>query len=92
MTVVVGLAQDLIEVGKIRNFYLRISVAVVDLTAPLKVGDKVLIKGENTSFEQIVESMQVEHENIQQAEAGKAVGMRVRDKVRAGDRVFKTAP
>jgi translation elongation factor EF-1alpha len=89
---VVGLAQDLIEVGKIRNFYLRISVAVVDLTAPLKVGDTVLIKGENTKFEQIVESMQVEHENIQQAEAGKAVGMKVREKVRAGDRVFKTAP
>ena len=77
------------EVGKIRNFYSKIGIAVVDLTTPLKVGDKILIKGENTSFEQRVESMQVEHVNIEQAEAGKAIGMKVKDRVRPGDKIYK---
>ncbi len=83
------MAENRTEVGRIRNFYAKIGVAVVELTSPLKVGDKILIKGENTSFEQTVESMQVEHVNIEQAEAGKAVGMRVKDRVRPGDKVFK---
>ena len=83
------LVEKRIEVGKIRNFYSKIGIAVVDLTTPLKVGDKILIKGENTSFEQTVESMQVEHVNIEQAEAGKAIGMKVKDRVRPGDKIYK---
>ncbi|MEM2955729.1 MAG: hypothetical protein QXM25_03325, partial [Nitrososphaerales archaeon] len=63
-------------------------VAVVELKAPLKVGDKILIRGSTTNFEQMVESMQIEHQDVQSAEAGKSVGLKVVQRVREGDIVY----
>lgn len=83
------MAEGKIEVGKITHFYSKISVAVIQLTAPLSVGDTILIKGDTTNFEQTIDSMQIEHQNIQKAEAGKAVGLKVKDRVRPGDTVYK---
>lgn len=83
------MAEGKVEVGKVTNFYSKISVAVLQLTAPISVGDKILIKGDTTNFEQTVDSMQIEHKNIQTAEAGKAIGLRVKDRVRPGDIVYK---
>ncbi len=83
------MAEGKAEVGKVTHFYSKINVAVVQLTAPLSVGDSVLIKGDTTNFEQKVDSMQIEHENIQRAEAGKAIGLKVKDRVRPGDIVYK---
>lgn len=76
-------------VGKISHFYDKIQVAVVELSAILKVGDKIHVKGTTTDFEQTVDSMQEEHENIQTAKKGQAVGMKVGEKVRVGDKVYK---
>jgi len=76
-------------VGKIIHFYPKIAVAVVELEDTLNVGDKISIeKGEET-FEQVVESMQIEHEDIQQAEAGQAIGLKVTEKAKEGSQVFK---
>jgi len=83
------MAEGKMEVGKVTNFYSKISVAVIQLTAPLNVGDTILVKGDTTNFEQTVDSMQIEHMNIQTAEAGKAIGMKVKDRVRPGDIVYK---
>jgi len=83
------MAEGKAEVGKVTHFYSKINVAVVQLTAPLSVGDSVLIKGDTTNFEQTVDSMQIEHENIQRADAGKAIGLKVKDRVRPGDIVYK---
>jgi len=83
------MAEGKAEVGKVTHFYSKINVAVVQLTAPLSVGDSVLIKGDTTNFEQKVDSMQIEHENIQRADAGKAIGLKVKDRVRPGDIVYK---
>jgi len=83
------MAEGKTEIGKVTHFYSKINVAVVELTAPLSVGDKVLIKGDTTNFEQTVESMQIEHQNIQRAEAGKAIGLKVKDRARPGDIVYK---
>jgi translation elongation factor EF-1alpha len=83
------MAEGKMEVGKVTNFYSKINVAVIQLTAPLNVGDTILIKGDTTNFEQTVDSMQIEHMNIQTAEAGKAIGMKVKDRVRPGDIVYK---
>ena len=58
------------EVGRVTHYYPKISVAVVELKNSLKVGDKILIRGATTNFEQIVESMQVEHKDVQVAEPG----------------------
>ncbi|MGQ9469071.1 MAG: translation elongation factor-like protein [Nitrososphaerales archaeon] len=78
------------ELGKITHYYPRIGVAVIELKAPLKIGDKILIKGSTTNFEQIVESMQIEHKDVQSAEAGKSIGLKVIQRVREGDIVYST--
>jgi len=76
-------------VGKVTHYYPKISVAVVELQAPINVGDKVLIKGSSTNFEQVVESMQIEHKDVQRGEAGQSIGLRVKERVRENDLVYK---
>ncbi|MFQ6020803.1 MAG: translation elongation factor-like protein [Candidatus Aenigmatarchaeota archaeon] len=76
-------------VGKITHFYPKISVAVVELEDTLKVGDKISIeKGEQT-FEQTVDSMQIEHENVEEANTGQSIGLKVVERAREGSKVFK---
>jgi putative protease len=77
------------KVGEISHYFTKISVAVVELTAPLKVGDRIAIKGMTTNFEQMVNSMQIEHESMQEAKAGDSIGMKVTDRVRKGDIVYR---
>jgi len=81
--------ENVIEVGRITHFFSKISVAVLELTAPLAVGDRILIKGPSTDFEQVVESMQIEHKNIQRAEAGQSIGLKTVQHVREKDLVYK---
>jgi len=81
--------RELKEVGKVTHYFTRISVAVVELTDTLSVGDKILIKGATTNFEQTVESMQIEHENVNVAHSGQSIGLKVNQRVREGDRVYK---
>jgi GTPase len=81
--------ENVIEVGCISHFFSKIGVAVVELTAPLAVGDRILVKGPSTDFEQVVESMQIEHENIPRAEAGQAIGLKMADHARERDMVYK---
>ena len=71
-------------VGKVTHYYSKISVAVIELTASLSVGDEISIEGETTNFTQPIESMQVMHKNIQEAKKGDAIGLKVKDKVREG--------
>jgi putative protease len=73
----------------VTHFFSKISVAVVELTAPLSVGDQLVFKGPNTDFEQTVESMQIEHANVQRAEAGQSIGLKVLQHVRETDSVYK---
>ena len=80
---------EVIEVGRVTHFFNKISVAVVELKAPLAVGDKIMIKGPSTDFEQVVESMQIEHKNVARAEAGQMVGLKVNQRVREKDMVYK---
>ena len=81
--------QELIEVGRVTHFYPKISVAIVELKAPLNIGDKILIRGATTNFEQTVESMQIEHRNIEKAEAGQIIGLKVKERVRENDKVYR---
>lgn len=78
-------------IGKITHFFPKIGVAVLHLTAPLKVGDKIEISGKSEPFEMIVDSMQVEHKNIPAAKPGDDVGMKTVKPVKDGDSVFKVA-
>ena len=81
--------ENVVEVGHVTHFFTRISVAVVELSATLAVGDTILIKGPTTDFEQVVESMQIEHENIERAEAGQSIGLKTEQRVREEDIVYK---
>ena len=76
-------------IGQISHYYSKIGVAVVDLTDLLKVGDKISIEGPSTSVEQVVDSMQIEHKDVQAAKKGQSIGMRVSDKVREKDNVYR---
>jgi len=76
-------------VGKISHYYSKIEVAVVDLTDTLSVGDEILIEGATTNFKQTIDSMQIMHENVQTAKKGDSIGLKVKDKVRDGDSVYK---
>jgi translation elongation factor EF-1alpha len=77
------------EIGKITHFFSKINVAVMELKDALNVGDTISIEGATTNFQQVVDSMQVDHENIQKADSGMEVGMKVKEPVRVGDLVFK---
>jgi len=77
------------SIGKIVHFYTNIGVGIVELSDELKVGDKIHIKGHSTDFEQTVDSMQIEHENVQNAKAGDSVGLKTESVVKEGDEVSK---
>lgn len=77
------------EVGKISHYFGKIMVAAITLTDELKVGDKVSIEGAHTSFEQTIDSIQIEKQSIQEAKAGDEIGVKVQEKVRQGDTVYK---
>jgi len=81
--------EKLQEVGKVTHFFSKISVAVVDLTTTVSVGDRIRIQGPTTDFEQTVESMQIEHENVKSAKAGQSIGLKVKERVRENDTVYK---
>ena len=81
--------ERLEQIGKIRHYYSKIGVAVIDLTAKIVVGDMLRVKGMTTDFRQKVESMQIEHADVQNAGPGQAIGLKVVDRVREGDLVYK---
>ncbi len=77
------------QVGTVVHYYGNAGVAVVDLTKVLKVGDKISIVGENTDVQQTVESMQLEHTQIEKAKKGDSVGLKVDGRVGKNSKVFK---
>lgn len=77
-------------IGKVTHFFSNIDVAVINLSGALKNGDEIRIMGgENTDFNQTVDSMQVDHKAVKSAKKGDEVGLKVKEKVREGYRVFK---
>lgn len=82
--------EKLEEIGKIAGFFTKVGAAIIDITGgSLKVGETVRIKGHTTDFEQVVESMQIEHQPVQEATKGQTIGLKVKDRVRRHDTVYK---
>ena len=77
------------EVGKVSTFFARPVVAGIDLTSVLKVGDRIHIKGYTTDLEITVESMQINNVDVKQGNPGDSTGIKVPDRVRQGDSVYK---
>jgi putative protease len=78
-----------VEVGTISEFFARPVVAGIDVTAPIKAGDKLHIKGHTTDLEFIIQSMQIDNKDVTEAKPGDELGVKVPDRVRKGDKVFK---
>ena len=78
-----------IEIGKVTEFFARPVVAGIELTAPLKLGDKIHIKGHTTDTEVIVSSIQINNVAVTQAKAGDVIGIKVNDRVRREDKVYR---
>lgn len=77
------------EIGRVAHYFRKPQVAAIVLSGGLRVGDKISIQGHTTDFEVTVESIQIEHDQLEEAGAGDNVGIRVPEKVREHDVVFK---
>jgi len=78
-----------VEIGNVTDFFAKPVVAGIELSGILKIGDKIHIKGSTTDMELAVESMQVERVNIAEGKPGDLIGIKVPDRVRRGDKVYK---
>jgi len=79
-------------IGKVNDFFARPVVAGIELTAPLKTGDMIHIIGHTTDVLMTVQSMQINNASVTEAKAGDAIGIKVTDRVRHGDIVYKVTP
>ena len=86
-----GIQMPEVEIGKVSDFFAHPVVAGIELTAPLKQGDKIHIVGHTTDMEMTVDSMQIDNKTVQQAKKGEAIGIKVNDRVRKGDTVYKVS-
>ena len=77
------------KIGVITHYFGQISVGIIKLDAPLKVGDTIHIKGATSDFTQKVDSMQVEHKNIEEAKKGDSIGLKVAEHARENDTVYQ---
>lgn len=78
-----------LEVGKVVDFFAKPVVAGVELTGTLKQGDTVHIAGATTEMEFVLESMQIDRVDMAEAKAGDVIGIKVSERVRRGDKVYK---
>lgn len=85
--------EEIIEegklIGKVTHYFSKIGVAVIELSDVLKAGDTIRIIGGETDFEQTVDSMEVDHQKVEQAKTGDSVGLKVSQKVREGYKVYR---
>jgi selenocysteine-specific translation elongation factor len=76
-------------IGKVSDFFAHPVVAGIELTGTLKVGDTIHIKGHTSDMEIAVDSMQIDNANVDEAKAGDSIGVKVSERVRRGDIVYK---
>ena len=77
------------KVGEVVKFFGKISVAAITLSGTLKVGETLRFIGHTTDFSQKVDSMQIENQSVETAKAGDDIGIKVSDRVRPGDSVYR---
>ena len=78
------------EIGFISNYFSKISVAIVELTkGKLQTGDTIHIKGHTTDFNEVVESIEIEHASVPEAKKGDSIGLKVGQKTRKKDKVYR---
>jgi len=84
------LVEKTVAVGEITHYFSKIEVCVIKVTrGEIHIGDKIQVKGAATDFSQTIASMQIESVNVNKARKGQLVGLKVSQKVKAGDKVCK---
>lgn len=81
--------EELQKVGTVTHYYVKIGVAIVEVSSPVNVGDKIVISGITTDFEQTINSMEIEHRKVETAKQGDVIGLKVEERVREKDIVYK---
>ncbi|UCG70418.1 MAG: translation elongation factor-like protein [Thermoplasmata archaeon] len=82
--------EEKVEIGNVFNFFAKPSVAAINITSgELSVGDTIQIKGDTTDFTQKIESMEIDRVKVEKATAGQGVGIKVEERVRPHDKVYK---
>ena len=81
-----------LKIGTIEDFFAHVNVIAFKVENEVAVGDTLHVKGHTTDFIQQVESIQIEHKNIQKAVKGDSVGIKVKERARKGDTVYKVLP
>lgn len=76
-------------IGEVTHYFGKIGVAVIKITDNLKTGEEIRIAGGETDFNQMVGSMEADHKKVEQAKSGDSVGLKVKEKVREGYKVYK---
>ena len=77
------------EIGEVMTYYANIGVAAIELTGSVKVDDTIIFRGMTTDLEHKIDSVQIEHDSVQEAKTGDQIGVKVPSKVRKNDRVYK---
>jgi translation initiation factor IF-2 len=78
------------KIGFVSNYYSKISVAAIEMTdGTVSLGDTLHFLGHTTNFESKVDSMQIEHKSVKEAKKGESVGVKISEKARTGDKVYK---
>ncbi|MBI5167457.1 MAG: hypothetical protein HY998_06910 [candidate division NC10 bacterium] len=82
-----------VEIGRVEKYYSKLGVAVIELSeGPLCQGDTIHIKGYTTDFEQVAESLEIEHQRVDRVEPGQRAGLKVIARARPSDRIYKVVP
>jgi putative protease len=77
------------EIGRVSDYFAKIGVAGIEITSgELKVGDTIHILGHTTDLTLKIDSIQIEHEQVEVVKAGDSIGIKVDDRCRGGDKVF----
>ncbi|MFA5896407.1 MAG: EF-Tu/IF-2/RF-3 family GTPase [Thermoplasmata archaeon] len=85
--------MERMKVGEVFHYFGKIGVAAIRLTdGPLAVGDTIQIQGPSTNLTEVVESLQMEHATVARAERGQEVGVKVKERAREKDLVYKVLP
>ncbi|HNZ64228.1 MAG TPA: hypothetical protein PKJ10_00210 [Smithella sp.] len=81
------------KIGEVMKFFSKPSVAAVKITdGELHIGDSIKFSGHTTDFTDVIQSMEVDNKSVPKAVAGDFIGVKVSDRVRPGDEVFKVTP
>ena len=81
-----------LKLGAVDDYFAKVGVIALKLEDEVAVGDTIHVKGHTTDFTQTITSMQIEHVNVQKASKGDSIGIKVNERARKGDIVYKVLP